>query len=222
MDWAGRTRFADRYIVFNGSSGDNSYHSHIALQIVFGASARIELEDGGAVEGSQLYIRPHIRHRLLPLSSGRIYLLEPSSRLGAHLLGLCGSEPAGRFMGESDSVEAAASAFAGEVTDRRLERAMALLEQPGAFDLSLDDVARRVGISQQRLRALAAHQLGMPLSRWRLWSALRRAGLAVAQGTSLAEAAIAAGFSDQAHYSRTMRAMLGITPGSSRKVLASG
>ena len=42
---------------------------------------------------------------------------------------------------------------------------------------------------------------------------LRHAGGLIRQGVGLADAALASGFADQAHLSRTFRAMLGITPG---------
>jgi AraC-like DNA-binding protein len=48
---------------------------------------------------------------------------------------------------------------------------------------------------------------------------LRRAGLLIERGSSLADAAFEAGFSDQSHLSRIFRAMHGITPGMFQKAL---
>ncbi len=42
---------------------------------------------------------------------------------------------------------------------------------------------------------------------------LRRAGFLIEQGLGLADAAMAAGFADQSHLSRTFRATRGMTPG---------
>ena len=52
----------------------------------------------------------------------------------------------------------------------------------------------------------------MPLARWRVWTRLRRAAEALKGGQTLADAATAAGFSDQAHLTRQMREMMGLTP----------
>ena len=52
----------------------------------------------------------------------------------------------------------------------------------------------------------------MPLARWRVWTRLRRAAESLQSGRSLADAAIAAGFADQAHLTRQMREMMGLTP----------
>ncbi|MDT5000064.1 MAG: hypothetical protein QOK12_2169, partial [Mycobacterium sp.] len=80
------------------------------------------------------------------------------------------------------------------------------------FHASLPSLAADVGLSSQRLRALARDQLGMPLARWRVWTRLRRAAEALQSGQSLADAASTAGFADQAHLTRQMREMMGLTP----------
>ncbi|TIQ99832.1 MAG: helix-turn-helix domain-containing protein, partial [Mesorhizobium sp.] len=46
---------------------------------------------------------------------------------------------------------------------------------------------------------------------------LRRASSLIEQGLGLADAAIAAGFADQSHFSRTFRATRGMTPGMYRR-----
>jgi methylphosphotriester-DNA--protein-cysteine methyltransferase len=57
----------------------------------------------------------------------------------------------------------------------------------------MPSLAATVGLSPQHLRALARHQVGMPLARWRVWARLRRAAEALRAGRSLADAAITAG-----------------------------
>jgi transcriptional regulator GlxA family with amidase domain len=61
--------------------------------------------------------------------------------------------------------------------------------------------------------------IGIPLRRYLAWLRLQRAAAAIVGGTPLAEAALAAGFSDAAHMSRTFRAMLGMTPSSLREAV---
>lgn len=57
----------------------------------------------------------------------------------------------------------------------------------------MPSLAATVGLSPQHLRALARHQVGMLLARWRVWARLRRAAEAPRAGQSLADAAITAG-----------------------------
>lgn len=76
----------------------------------------------------------------------------------------------------------------------------------------LDGLAADVGISPSRLRALANESIGVPLTQLRLWSRLARAIAGLPYGTT-ATAATAAGFADQAHFTRTARRFLGRTPG---------
>src|SRR4029450_6629308 len=79
-------------------------------------------------------------------------------------------------------------------------------------------------------RALARHQVGMPLARWRVGARGRAGGCGGAgrgerggrawgraaeplrAGQSLADAAITARLADQAHLPRWMREMVGLTP----------
>ena len=93
--------------------------------------------------------------------------------------------------------------------DPRLVQALNTLADS---DIALPELATEVGLSPQRLRALARQQLGMPLARWRVWTRLRRAAEALQRGQSLVDAATEAGFADQAHLTRQMREMMGLTP----------
>jgi AraC-like DNA-binding protein len=91
--------------------------------------------------------------------------------------------------------------------DARL--AFAIDALPRAYRLDL--LAAEIGVSPSRLRALALDAIGVPLTQLRLWSRLARAIALLPYGPA-ADAAAAAGFADQPHFTRTARRFLGRTP----------
>ena len=210
--WQGRIAFEKSHAVFDGSTGDNRFHSHIAAQVVVGAFCSIELSDGTALHGRGIFIQPHVRHRLLPTSKVRVYLIEPASKPGRALLSVMPSVDAAVMQDGQALVDELLRAEEVDPTDHRLQQAMECLSGDHAFGWSITRLAGEVGLSPARLRAIADRELGMPLSRWRRWAAIRRACIAMVDGQTPTQAAHLAGFSDQAHLTRTMRAMLGITP----------
>lgn len=92
--------------------------------------------------------------------------------------------------------------------DVRLEKAVALLEA----GTSVAEIARAVRLSESRLSHLFSEYFGTPLRAWRAWLLLRRSTLLVASGSNFTHAAHAGGFADAAHYSRTHRNLIGVTP----------
>lgn len=72
--------------------------------------------------------------------------------------------------------------------------------------------AAGIALSASRLRHLVSAQAGTPLRRYRLWCRLTQAAMWAARGHSLTDAALAAGFADQAHFTRAFRAMFGLPP----------
>jgi len=85
--------------------------------------------------------------------------------------------------------------------------------------VSLDAVAASVGLSSSRFLHLFTASVGVPLRPYVLWLRLQCGARELARGTSVADAAHAAGFSDAAHFTRTFRRMIGATP---RQVLQRG
>jgi len=55
-------------------------------------------------------------------------------------------------------------------------------------------------------------RMGVPVRRYVLWARLRGGLEQALAGASLTSAALEAGFSDSAHFSRTFREMFGIAP----------
>lgn len=76
----------------------------------------------------------------------------------------------------------------------------------------LEDLAASVGLSGVRLRQLVRSELGVTLGRLRLWQRLTAMARTADGATPLARSAVAVGFSDQAHLTRTSQQLAGRTP----------
>jgi transcriptional regulator GlxA family with amidase domain len=81
---------------------------------------------------------------------------------------------------------------------------------------SLESLASSVGISSGRLMHVFTTSIGIPLRPYLAWLRIQRAAGAIAAGAPLTEAAVAAGFADAAHLSRTFRRMFGVPPSQMR------
>ncbi|MFF0267524.1 helix-turn-helix domain-containing protein [Kribbella sp. NPDC004536] len=202
-----RTRFLirDGYARYQGPVAGASRHRHAAYQLAIGAEVTMIDDAGVEHHGPALVVPPMTWHRLLPCTDLLTYFIEPQSVFA----------DAFRTYTTITTLSAPPEELSWEATgagrvDSRLVAAMELVvAEPG---LGMGEVAGRVGLSGARLRAVAREGLGMSLARWRVWARLRRAAEELAAGRSLAEAAVVAGFSDQAHLSRWMREMMGLTP----------
>jgi AraC-like DNA-binding protein len=131
-------------------------------------------------------------------------------RVPARELGARGRALADALAGLTDraAIEARLRAIAGAVTiDRRLPRAIAAL----ATDARVAAVARTVDLSERQLERLLLQHVGLGPKRLARIARLRTA-LALARRGALADAALAAGYADQAHLAREVRALTGLTP----------
>ena len=225
--WRGTMTFGDGWAVYAGDTAHQTSHAHAALQIAIAeaGSLTISLEGGASIRGEGLLVAPLVRHRLLVAEKPVVLIyLDAQTSLAQKLvsslspptIGLV-PEPLRSALGRDGKrmpvlLESLVHSEVGGLTpDPRLTRVLASL----ATDRSLGAVeraARAVGLSPARLRALAQSQLHLPLSKWLLWRKLAIASRAIAEGQGLAQAAISGGFADQAHLSRIMRRMFGVTP----------
>jgi AraC-like DNA-binding protein len=200
------------YAVYRGPAIDVAPHRHAAFQVaiaVGGGAVAIIDDPGTCHRGAALVVAPMARHRILAGTELLTFFVDPRCAFADRLRERHGAgvtaAPALRELTEAELLAARSSG----ALDPRLVMAMDLVAAPGA---SMVEVAARVGLSPQRLRALAREQLGLPLSRWRAWLRLRAAAEALRDGGSIADAAITGGFADQAHLTRWMREMMGLTP----------
>ncbi|MEU6478149.1 AraC family transcriptional regulator [Streptomyces sp. NPDC047017] len=195
---------------------DSSQHAHAAFQValpVEGDEVAVMDASGVCHRGAALAVRPMTPHRMLTRKDVLTFFIEPQCAFADELRARCGQgiTVAGDLRGLREEDVRRAGAHPSGALDPRLRAAMGLATER---DMPMPGLAARVGLSPQRLRALARHQLGMPLTRWRMWARLRRTVEALEDGHTLAGAAVIGGFADQAHFTRCMRELTGVTPAS--------
>jgi AraC-like DNA-binding protein len=77
----------------------------------------------------------------------------------------------------------------------------------------LEHLARVAGLSPSRFMHVFTESVGVPLRPYILWLRFQRACSELMNGANVTDAALRSGFSDAPHLTRTMRRMLGTTPG---------
>ncbi|MBP0595051.1 helix-turn-helix transcriptional regulator [Paraburkholderia sp. LEh10] len=96
--------------------------------------------------------------------------------------------------------------------DPRLPRALEYIRSNLGNNLSLGDVAAKVGLSESRFRHLFVEGTGSSFRAYVLWLRINLAIESAMSGSSWTTAAHQAGFADSAHLSRTHKRMFGIEP----------
>jgi AraC-like DNA-binding protein len=95
----------------------------------------------------------------------------------------------------------------------RVRRLLATLRASGVDDAtSLEVLADVVKLSPSRLMHVFTASMGIPLRPYLAWLRVQRAAVVIVSGSSMGDAAHAAGFADAAHMSRTFKRMLGVAP----------
>jgi AraC-like DNA-binding protein len=215
-------------------------HHAIQLTFSVGGAFFFDVKGQGGeqrIDGPAVLIAPDVLHRYHSSGRNTLLFLEPESRLGRAALGeLAGQDaiplaPARLGSAARDLApiwdgprpddtalatlgrDLAARLWRGAGTapgaDPRLARVLDHVGQGGAEP----DLATAAGIaclSESRFSHLFVDQIGLPFRTWLLWRRLIRAVEGIAAGSSLTEAAHAAGFADSAHFSRTFLRMFGV------------
>ncbi|GGZ96481.1 hypothetical protein GCM10008090_00890 [Arenicella chitinivorans] len=222
MGWRGEVHVDQCLLLYRGAAGDNAVHRHASVQICQAETPLSMLDASGkTIQGHALLVRPDAPHQLLPTSTLTLLLVEPQSALGQIWMQKAGDADICRLP-ESERLDLSLSLsdlnaqlhqglnVSESNLDPRLAHALAYLHgQP--LNGAVTRAAQHAGISVSRLRTLAKQQLGVPLSKWVLWQAIR-VSAKQAMSMSLAEAALAGGFADQAHFTRSARKLFGLTP----------
>lgn len=229
----------DGWSMFAGPLGHNAMHSHSTPVYIAGLydSIRLRISDGpwkscrAAViragtpyefdaEGSPLavlYLEP---------DAGRIdtlaALIPRGADVGGAVLGVSDARclrsmferrpPTNELRACTDDLLGFARRRGRRDIDARIARAIESLRTESVHGASVEHAAAAAGLSVSRFQHLFTAEVGVPFRRYRTWQRLRTAIRAAAGGASLTEAAHAAGFADQAHFSRAFRSAFGAPP----------
>jgi AraC-like DNA-binding protein len=231
QQWLGSFLFGQSLLVYRGQAADNSLHAHASIQLSVAQTGNLRiLDDHGRIHTAPgLITRPGCRHVLQPAPAVTLVHIEPHLPLANTLLaGVSedGTSPLAPAITEAlrqaaslNDCLAALTQLApprNPVLDPRIAQALDWLVTATAGD-AIAQAAAMCGVSDSRLRTLARESLGTSLSQWLTWRKLEASGRSMLAGAALADAAYAGGFADQAHFTRTMRKVFGITPQSASR-----
>lgn len=223
--WSGNFYIGNSFAIYTGYSDANDPHKHVACQLVYchSGNAQVINELGHRVVGKTILIRPMTLHSIHSDSPLTLLYLEPESNLTAKFLKKVDSENISIIDNQclpidlnlepeklAHSLASLANIPSNNLDHRILLAMQKLAENPGT--ISITETAQECGLSESRLRTIVREQLGISLATWLLWRKLQSAANALRDGASIVDAAVLGGFSDQAHFTRTMRQMFGITP----------
>lgn len=228
--WRGAARIGPGWAAFLGAAGDNHLHSHHAIQTFAGPGALVA--DARGEQSGPGFIAPaNVAHRAAAAPPSSFLYVDPDSASGQRIAAVVGDEIIVLSAAQASALTAiVAACIAGEIADpaerlavllgakavplerdQRIETALAAFLESAA-PLNTHALASAFSLSPSRVAHLFRDQVGVPLRSFLLWSKLRRAFTAIAQGLSLTEAAHHAGFADSAHFSRTCLRMFGASP----------
>ena len=224
--------FGEDYGAFYGPVDQNALHQNAAYQVVLGQESDITIlgEDNVELVGNTVLIKSLTAHRikcdglisLIYFSPGSNFVLSHLKHLATPAISLLSPDvlpfPANASFGEIIDTLNEVMNNPKSTLDPRLAQALADLEE-NLQSGSIAEAAEHCGLSRSRLRTLAREQLGIPLSTWFIWKKLIQANKSLSLGASLSEAALMGGFSDQAHFTRSMKRMFGVTPAYAVRVL---
>ncbi|WP_440054963.1 helix-turn-helix domain-containing protein [Pseudoalteromonas sp. T1lg65] len=207
-------------------------HQHHLLQANLTHAPCTTIIDNKQYLGSCL-INSNIKHQL-DMQAGWIVLIEPSSQLGESLQTKLGSSPVHPLqltseLGVNATITELQAQFDAQQTithqiDARINTVVKQLDtcldgntclKPARF--SAKQVAESLHLSESRFLHLFKAQMHIAWRPYVLWRRLICAVKMLQQGHNLTHAAIAAGFADSAHLSRTFKRQFGLTPTDSIK-----
>lgn len=231
--WGGRLILDAGTILFVGPGGAAERHAHHAVQLVWALDGDFTVTFDGPLRRRAAVIPADVEHAFD--ATGRqvaILFVEPHGPRGAALDRRARAELGAEVVGDLASVRFPELTLSGveaarwcDVTLSALgaddpisplsavsRRAVAYVEAAIEGKPQLAEAARRAGVSPSRLTHVFTREVGIPFRRFVLWTRMKHAVAATQAGGDLTHAAIAAGFSDSAHLSRTFRSMFGLSP----------
>ncbi len=224
-----------------GKSTDTNFHTHHALQISIGLDKPFLMETKKAYAKHQsIIIASDVSHKFDGLDAWHLILLidpehekahqiknnvlqDPMTKLDFYpleghveeivqLMIQKASCPA--VQNSLNQLLGIISGFTNKIhkTDQRIHKIFKYIERLDEKKVSMEDLTNLVNLSESRLSHIFKEQTGIPVRRYILWIRLMDALKNAILGQSLTTAALNAGFSDSAHFTRTYKSMFGVTP----------
>ncbi len=142
----------------------------------------------------------------------------PSGRLYVDSLAV---SVASRLVSTHSSLAQRPPEQSGGLGGRRLKQTLAYIEDHLAEDVSLSQLASITGISASHFKTLFRESAGLPVHQYVIQRRLDRAKSLLMQGKlSIAEIALATGFSHQSHLARHLRRASGLSPRAMKRLFA--
>jgi AraC family transcriptional regulator len=142
----------------------------------------------------------------------------PSGRLYVDSLAV---SVASRLVSTYSSVAQRTIAQNGGLGGRKLKQTLAYIEDHISEDLSLSRIASLTGVSASHFKTLFRESAGVPVHQYVIQRRIERAKDLLMQGKlSIAEIALATGFSHQSHLARHMRRSVGLSPRAMKRLFA--
>lgn len=236
--WVGSLRLGLGHASYVGPAGETAEHAHHAVQVCVALDGSVEVRSAArSIRSAALVIGSDVIHSLrAPGTNVALVYLEPETTDGRRILATAddvapletklahalrviarkidsSTGMRTKRMGHDELAAAFTPAtFRSARVDRRVARALALVNTDPARYSTVSSLAAGVGLSPSRFRDLFAGESTISCRRYLVWARLRRAMAAVAAGDSLTVAAHRAGFADSAHFARAFRSMFGLVP----------
>ncbi|MEP9316147.1 AraC family transcriptional regulator [Pseudomonas sp. LABIM340] len=205
--WQGELWLGADFCLIAGTTGHARPHAHYAHQLLMAREGEVNaLIDEQPQQAALLVIASNQRHAILDSDQRAVTLFaEPLAFELADLERLC------RQVGpDLQGLASGLRELPRRQLDPRLEKALQRIRALDDGALPAQALAEAASLSLSQLERLFSGTLGLSVRRLVLWQRLRQALRLAMVGDSLTSAAIAAGFADSAHFSRSVRSQFGI------------
>jgi AraC-like DNA-binding protein len=222
---------------------DNVIHSHYAVQFTLAISQTFSITINGQTLKKTVHISPVMQpHCLHANDEVLVLLINPASELGYWI---SYQEDNDNLFTVAEKIRAEVIVYQTQSTvdidllltielilkqamrdkplknvvmDRRIAKAIRLLEQNTPLITPLDTIASHVLLSPSRFIHVFKQETAISYRRFQLWLRLLSSIDLLAQTYSITLVAHQSGFADSAHYSRTFKECFGYTPNEFRKM----
>jgi AraC-like DNA-binding protein len=238
--WQGTVALRPGRLIYTGQVGLAHRHRHAAVQLVLATDEPVRLRDesGAEWQARAAVIPSGAEHEMAGGSAGLLAWLDADGLLGQALTarvrrtGLpvdsvaAWATAAQPLLDNGIPIDGTPSGVIDQVLSTladagtpdevplhpALGQAVAVLPTMLDHSVHLGQLAAAVGISASRLGHLFSDELGLPFRAYVRWARLQRAIDHARQGSTLTDAAHAAGFADSAHLTRVCHEMFGLAP----------